>query len=447
MLISNLAEVTLGSANIKYYEELGYKLPYAYKKGKNTVPRNSKLLVDIKHLTKGSSAIIHISCDKCGKVDDFRYDNYIYPRKNTFNGVDYNYICRECEIKEMWNRIVDKCEEKELKLLSTIDQYEDNKTVLRYVCNKHKNVGIKTINVNELLDGDGGCKSCGIENSKEKQKHSFEFINSEFDKKGYDLLETSYKNAKRHLMYRCRKHPNEIQKITYDKLAYADHGCKFCGMEKLSETLRLSLDCVAELFKNKKLELLNLYDYKNNLTKMQYICPIHRDKGIQIVTVANLQGEMFGCNYCANEYKSGENNHNWKGGISPLHNYLRYKIKEWKKDSFKKYNYRCGITRIHSNDLVIHHMYGFKLILEETLLDLNLDIRSQVNLYSDEELLKIENLLIEKHYEHGLGIPLTSYIHDLYHKIYGKGNNTKEEFDIFRNDYLNGKYKDLEKVG
>ena len=142
----------------------------------------------------------------------------------------------------------------------------------------------------------------------------------------------------------------------------------------------------------------------------------------------------------------GENHYLWKGGISPLHNYLRYKINDWKRNSLKEYGYCCGITGMQSNDLIVHHKYGFNLILDETLSELNLDIRSQVNLYSNEELQQIEKLLIEKHYEHGLGIPLLSYIHDIYHGIYGRGGNTDEEFNIFKEDFINGKYKYLEEV-
>ena len=48
---------------------------------------------------------------------------------------------------------------------------------------------------------------------------------------------------------------------------------------------------------------------------------------------------------------------------------------------------------------------------------MKIDIRDNVSDYNKCELSSIEELLIKKHYEYGLGIPMLKDIHKLYIKI------------------------------
>ena len=59
---------------------------------------------------------------------------------------------------------------------------------------------------------------------------TFDFIHNEFAKRGYDLLTTSYTNSKQRLEYRCRKHPEYIQKTRYSYLQ-SGFGCRYCGRD------------------------------------------------------------------------------------------------------------------------------------------------------------------------------------------------------------------------
>lgn len=253
-----------------------------------------------------------------------------------------------------------------------------------------------------------------------------------------------FDNNKTYIQFICPTHSNKgIQTMTQSNFKIGQR-CRFCGQEHVANIRRKDGQKVIEIFiKNNFEPLFNKEDYINNSQKLPCICNNHKNLGIIYPSYADVNAGK-GCNECGKDKISGNNHYLWKGGISPLHNYMRYKINNWKRDSLKKYNYCCGITGEYSDKLVVHHLYGFNLLLDETLSELNLDVRSQVNLYSGDELLQIENLLLKKHYEYGLGIPLMSHIHNLYHNIYGKGNNTKDEFEIFKTDYLNGKYRDLE---
>lgn len=64
MLLTKEVEINLNSANIKYYEQLGYKIPrYKNKHGKFTVSRGTKILIKIKDIQLGSGSLINAKCD------------------------------------------------------------------------------------------------------------------------------------------------------------------------------------------------------------------------------------------------------------------------------------------------------------------------------------------------------------------------------------------------
>ena len=63
-----------------------------------------------------------------------------------------------------------------------------------------------------------------------------------------------------------------------------------------------------------------------------------------------------------------------------------------------------------------------------------------INEYSMEELQKITDLFIKKHRELSQPIVLSIGIHHLYHSIYGKYNNTPEQFEEFRIRWLAGEF-------
>ena len=179
-------------------------------------------------------------------------------------------------------------------------------------------------------------------------------------------------------------------------------------------------------------------DYISNIQDLPYICPNHKELGIQYKTYANINKQKYLCRQCYIDDNKKENHYFWKGGISPLHNYLRDKIIQWKKDSMKECNYKCVITGIRFDD--IHHLYGFDLILNELLQELNLELKEIISNYNDEELILLENKCIELHNKYPLGVCLEKNIHKLFHKVYGGGSNTPEQFEEFKTRLKSGEF-------
>ena len=90
-LISEYVEVSLYSGNIKYYENLGYKIPREKSKyGKIVVPRGTRIKVKVSDLPKGSNTKVKVCCDYCGKRYEMNYNDY---NRYLHNGENY---CKTC---------------------------------------------------------------------------------------------------------------------------------------------------------------------------------------------------------------------------------------------------------------------------------------------------------------------------------------------------------------
>ena len=125
-----------------------------------------------------------------------------------------------------------------------------------------------------------------------------------------------------------------------------------------------------------------------------------------------------------------------------LNKYLRGQIWEWKSESMKSCNYECVFTG--SKYFQIHHLFCFGNIIKNVFLN-NANIIEYKDFaeYSTDELNVITKLFIEEQNKHPLGVCIRKDIHKLYHHLYGKYNNTPEQWEHFKSDLLSGKYKEI----
>jgi hypothetical protein len=206
-------------------------------------------------------------------------------------------------------------------------------------------------------------------------------------------------------------------------------GCPKCngGVKYSNKDIQ---DKLNELHMNIKV-LSSEIKIQNNRTKTFVKCKCNIHNYSFESRMSNLFEGKNGCIHCQKEMRARENNPNWKGGITPIHNYLRNKIYQWKQDTFIKYDYKCAITGSQEN-LIIHHLNGFDKILQETMKELNLPLHMEISEYTDIELKSIENKCLELHYKYGLGVCLCEEEHKKFHSIFGYGNNTYMQYIKFK---------------
>lgn len=282
--------------------------------------------------------------------------------------------------------------------------------------------------LSNLLQGKG-CSKCAknIRLDVNIIKETIKTINSNID-----ILSKEYINNREKLECKCKIDGYEW-KASWSNLQEGK-GCPKCAIKKVHDNQRLEFDYIKDKLKiiRPNYEFVSK-EYINAQTKLKIHCLIHNH--VWETTWTHLC-EGKGCPCCAKDNNSGRNHWNWKGGLTMLREYLREHILQWKYDSASAFNGKCDISGTRK-DLVIHHVNkNFSDILQETMNSLNLPIYQEINQYTDDELKLIGDKCVELHYKYGLGVCLTNEIHKEFHKIYGKSNNTKEQYIEFKNNKL-----------
>lgn len=101
-LISKYVEVSLGGKNIKYYEDLGYKIPRVKGRWGIQTPKGTKITVLTTDLKPNSKIQIDVECDNCGKRSHIKYNSYY---THNHNGKTY---CHKCA-NQLFNRGENNC--------------------------------------------------------------------------------------------------------------------------------------------------------------------------------------------------------------------------------------------------------------------------------------------------------------------------------------------------
>lgn len=319
-----------------------------------------------------------------------------------------------------------------------------------------------------------------------------EFVKNELNGE-CELISREYVNNTTPLLFKCKC--GKTFKRTFAKLKLGRVKCDDCVKKNTSKALRMDIDTVISIINSKKCKYIS-GDYKNNNSKLTLQCEcgnlflkdlnhfnrgqttcskcsmanlskskMRSDEEIQnIIGISNytflgrekgklkvkcdkghinyitIHGFLRGnnnscCKICANENLKGENHYNYKGGESEVLDTLRKSLKQWKFEVLKRDDFKCALTG-KSNDLVVHHLRSFSNILKDCLDELNLEMKRKICEFETGEYEKLKQLLLEKH-KIDNGITLNKEVHNLFHKIYGKGNNTIYQFSEFKKEYAN----------
>jgi hypothetical protein len=319
------------------------------------------------------------------------------------------------------------------KYILLAKEYVNHEKKLNMICDRGHNCLISF----KCFKNGTRCNICANINRSLKQRTPFVEVKNIIENNQYLVLhgEENYINEHSELTVKC---PNEHEFSTsLANLKCAKFKCRKCSNVEISEKKRTDGNIVYYTFIEKGLiPQFQPKDYINTKQKLPFLCPNHIEEGIKLNTFEDVRLNKFLCKSCYLEYNKKENHWNWQGGVSNLNDYLRVRLNEWKFNSLKVYDFKCAISGIHTKDLEIHHLYNFSDIVKETMEILNLPIQ-KISQYSDKELDLIEVTFNKIHDNYGLGIPLTKEIHTDYHMTFGFDKNTHQQFEEFKQNYIN----------
>lgn len=287
-------------------------------------------------------------------------------------------------------------EDKGCILLTKEEEYRNINSKIEFICKCGEN-DIYVFS-SYIKSKTGLCKKC---NKKEhKLKNSQEYVASIFIEFGCKLLSSyEYNNLPLDFLCKCgsegKKSFSDFKKSPF---------CKKCGKKNISKSNSTSIDIIKEKLKKINCTLIETHqDEKSRKRLVQYICPNKHTSHGFFDTVIKNNGR---CSICRKE-KNGMNHPNWRGGYD--YEYIKfrktYAFKAWRKQVFSRDEYTCqcclrSSSELPRSTLVAHHLDGY-------------------------------NWCIEKRTEIENGATLCKFCHNEFHRIYGRGNNTSEQFKEF----------------
>ena len=145
--------------------------------------------------------------------------------------------------------------------------------------------------------------------------------------------------------------------------------------------------------------------------------------------------------------RTGENSGNYKGGITPISDYLRHLpvVVKWMEDAKENVNYTCELIGKQCY-VETHHIKPFcELVMEAHVLN-GIQIKEIIADYTEEELKLLVAYITKWHQDFSNAIVLSREVHRYFHNVFMKGKGREssvEDIEEFKQRYLNGEFKDL----
>jgi len=263
------------------------------------------------------------------------------------------------------------------ELLET--EYYNTKTKMRYIasCGHEHEITLDNFRANK---GDL-CKACKYIDIAKKESVSRDTILQYFESEGAKIISISGEGSSSRVKYIAKCGHENI--IDYDHFKSQKSG-RICN--KCSKSIRYEYDFVKESFENKDCELLET-EYINSKTPMRYIAQCGHESTITFDVFINAKNASLRCRKC----------HKHTYHEIPIDR-NKTASKVWRKKVYERDGYNCVVCGKHGGDLNAHHLEAY---------DSNAELR-----------FSVDN-----------GVTLCPDCHILFHKAYGFGGNTKEQFD------------------
>lgn len=121
----------------------------------------------------------------------------------------------------------------------------------------------------------------------------------------YELLDDEYRSCKTKMRFICHYHEDKgIQYNTPDNIINNNHICRYCGYEKMGKDRQVNEEEIIKRCKELSLEYVRR-ESRNGESYILFICPKHRNRGVQGISWTHLKNTTNGCVYCTSS--AGEN--------------------------------------------------------------------------------------------------------------------------------------------
>lgn len=323
----------------------------------------------------------------------------------------------------------------ECTLLST--EYVNSRTPLTFKCNLCNENFERDFA--HLKRGRFKCNVCAQAKKTIANKFSFtdvvNFIKENDINKECTLLSTDYKDSLTPLKLHCNICGKDFER-DFAHIKRGRFRCEKCGESAGAKKLKYNEDEVKKMIYDK--DKYTLIDgYINGYTGCRCRCSDNHEFDLYF---SEWLYRGRGCPQCAILKNSGKQHWNWNGGgYQETLDALRHAIIPWKKASLKNSDYKCDISGLHTDDLIVHHTTkNFRALVDEACINTGIPLLNKVADYSIEDRKILEKELLRLH-EKCKGIVMRRAYHDEFHSIYGKTNNNLEQYLEFKKMKQEGK--------
>ena len=301
ILVDTTVEVSWNGFSKKHYLEKGYQFTHI----------NDKFTVKISDLMSNSTVKVKVKCDYCFKEKELRYIDYY---RSTKGNVE-KYACSDCgHIKQIENldhtkyfqKYIDFCKKNNYIPLSTIDDYKNSYSKLKYICPDHgeKNTTYAYISQGSI------CYECAHKNGGIKNSKSIEEVIKIVEGKNNNKLlnPNDYVNAyTRNLKIKCGSCNNPFIS-SLASIRAGDGSCIECGIKKSGGSNKLSGEEVSNIINSINNNfLLNPEEYiSNGIINLKIKCGVCNEN-IFTTSLANyVYNKTDRCRLCSKRKSKGE---------------------------------------------------------------------------------------------------------------------------------------------
>lgn len=297
-----------------------------------------------------------------------------------------------------YDEFVNLCNEQ----ISKNNKLRINTLNLKYICNECGNEFVRIYS--NILKKDRGkeCNEC-LKKKRKSRLLTLEELSERLSKKGLKLISDEYFGETHPIQVMCSC--GNVIETTYASIRNSSEifKCNICKGENARNTYRVPFEEIVEYFKNEGCELLSdESEYINIFSEVKFIAKCGHKHKTTIQSFKNSKHKI--CLECIKVIHKGENAYNWKGGYRSEREkfHSTYEAKKWLREVYKRDNYTCQCCGKNNTKLNAHHLNSFN--------------------WDKENRADVDN-----------GVTLCKDCHVEFHKQYGYGDNTKEQYEEFIN--------------